>query len=302
MSEKQQIAITKVEEQRPETMYLLAKAEIDSQIATARAFPRSITAFYEKAMTLATINVDVAASCKYAMPRGGKVIEGPSVRLAEIVAATYGNIAVQARVIDNDGKTITAQGVCRDLETNNAVSIEVKARVTDKNGKPYNEDMQTMTGNAACAKARRNAIFACVPFAFIQPIYDKAEEVAKGTAQTLPARREKAIAYFKGLGVTEKQIFATLNVKGIEDITLEHLATLTAFMSSIKHEGMTASSIFDPKPEAQPKPSAKEQEATLHAEMIAGCKTWEELEELKINNPDIPAELFEARSKEIKGK
>ena len=148
-----------------ESLSLITKAEIDVQISTAKAFPRSLKQFQDRAMSMATFSEEIAASCSYALPRGGKSLEGPSVRLAEIIVSSFGNIRSGARVIANDGKTITAQGICHDLETNNCVTVEVKRRITDKNGKTFNEDMQVVTGNAACAIAFRNAVFKVVPSA-----------------------------------------------------------------------------------------------------------------------------------------
>lgn len=228
---------------------LITKAEIDVQISTAKAFPRSLKLFLDKAMSMATITEEVAASCSYALPRGGKALEGPSVRLAEIVCSSYGNIRAGARVIANDGKTITAQGICHDLETNNCVTVEVKRKITDKNGRTYNEDMQVVTGNAACAIAYRNAVFKVVPSALVQEVYEQAKEVARGKAETLVARRTKAIDYFKSLGVTEKQICAVLEVKRIDDIDLDKLQTLRGMVSLIKNGESTIKDIFDPEPE-----------------------------------------------------
>jgi hypothetical protein len=230
---------------------LVTKAEIDVQISTAKAFPRSIKTFLERAESIATVNESVAQSCAYALPRGGKHIEGPTVRLAEIICSTYGNIRAGARVVANDGKTITAQGVCHDLETNNSVTVEVKRRITDKFGKTYNEDMQTLAGNAACAIAYRNAVFKVVPFALVNDIYDKAKQVARGTAETLPARRDKAIAYLKGMGVTEKQILNVLELKKIEDIDLDKLSVLRGMVSAITNGESTIKDLFDPEPPSE---------------------------------------------------
>jgi hypothetical protein len=224
---------------------LITKAEIDVQISTAKAFPRSIKMFLDKAMSIATVTEDVAASCVYALPRGGKTIEGPSVRLAEIVCSSYGNIRSGARVIDNDGKTITAQGVCHDLETNNCVTVEVKRRITDRNGKTFNEDMQVVAGNAACAIAFRNAVFKVVPSALCSEVYDKAKDVARGTAETLVARRDKAVKYFHDLGVTDKQICDVLEIKKIEDIDLDKLATLSGMRTLIKNGESTIKDLFE---------------------------------------------------------
>lgn len=224
---------------------LITKAEIDMQISTAKAFPRSIKTFLEKAESMATISENVAASCTYALPRGGKTLDGKSVRLAEIVCASYGNIRAGARVIANDGKTITAQGICHDLETNNSVTVEVKRRITDRNGRTFNEDMQTVTGNAACAIAYRNAVYKVVPSALTDEIWEKTKEVAKGTAETLPKRRDKAVKYFKDHGVTEKQILEVLSLKKIEDIDLDNLATLRGMVSAIQNGETTIKDLFE---------------------------------------------------------
>lgn len=233
--------ITEVQEA---SLSLITKAEIDIQISTAKAFPRSIKMFLDKATSMATVTEDVAASCTYALPRSGKNIEGPSVRLAEIVCAAYGNIRSGARVIANDGKTITAQGVCHDLETNNCITVEVKRRITDKYGKTYNEDMQVVAGNAACAIAFRNAVFKAVPAALISYIYERVKEVAKGTAETLTARRDKAVKYFTDNGISEKQILDALELRKKEDIDIEKLSVLRGMVSAVKNGETTLHDLF----------------------------------------------------------
>ncbi len=55
----------------------ISRAEIDQQIATARAFPRSTKRFVTECMDMATLNEQVAADCIYALPRDGKTVEGP---------------------------------------------------------------------------------------------------------------------------------------------------------------------------------------------------------------------------------
>lgn len=229
----------------PDALSLITKAEIDVQISTAKAFPRSLKMFHDKAMSMATLNEDIAAACTYALPRDGKSIDGPSVRLAEIVCSAYGNIRAGARVIANDGKTITAQGICHDLETNNSVTVEVKRKITNKTGKLFSEDMQVVTGNAACAIAYRNAVFKIVPAALIEDIYTRVKQVSKGTAETLISRRDKAVAYFRDLGVKDQQMCDVLGVKKIEDIDLDKLATLTGMKAALKNGETTIKDLFE---------------------------------------------------------
>lgn len=238
--------VTEVQVVSETALSLITKAEIDTQISTAKAFPRSLTMFFSKAMSMATISESVANSCSYAVPRGGKSLEGKSIRLAEIVLSSYGNVRAGARIIANDGKMITAQGICHDLETNSCVTKEVQRKITDKNGRTFTEDMQIVTGNAAASIALRNAIFACIPSALTDEIYNKTKEVAKGTAETLVVRRDKAIAYFKSLKVTEKQICDVLDIKKIEDIDLDKLSTLRGMVNAITSQESTIKELFSP--------------------------------------------------------
>lgn len=242
--ENTQLEVAEIKKEET-ALYLLTKAEIDTQIATAKAFPRSLTVFRQKAMGMATFSPEVAASCTYALPRGGKSLQGPSIRLAEIVAACYGNNQYGGRVIANDGREITAQGIFMDLENNTRVTVEVKRSITDSKGQVYNRDMQTLTGNAATAIAIRNAILKGIPGALVADIQTSAKEVARGTAATLPERSKKAVEYFKGLGVTEKQICEVLEIVKIGDIDLDKLETLTGMKAAIANQETTVADLFD---------------------------------------------------------
>lgn len=277
MNEEKNNQIEPVEVVQDAAISLITKAEIDMQIATAHAFPRSLTAFIKDVMSMATINEEIAQSCAYALPRGGKTIEGPSVRLAEIVAAAYGNLRTGARVIYNDGKVITAQGIVHDLEKNILHTEEVQRRITDKNGKTYSEDMQVIAGRAACAIAYRNAIFKVAPAALIQDIYDRVKEIARGTAETLVKRRDKAVSYFVGLGIKEEQLFDVLEIRGIDDINLDILAKLTGMRTAIKNGEATLESLFPPPDgAAKGKAATKQTEEKLNEK--SGKKTTEKIE------------------------
>lgn len=222
------------------------RAEVDIQVSTARRFPRSIKAFNRQAMEMATFNEDIAAGCIYALPRGGKPIEGPSVRLAEIVLAAWGNVRADARVIDVGAKEITAEGMCWDLEKNIAIRVQVKRRITEKSGARYNDDMIVVTGNAACSIALRNAVFKVIPMAFSRDIYRAARATAIGDAETLSAKRAAMVAYFGKMGVTPEQVYAAVDKPGIEDIGLEELMTLKGTATAIKEGITTVDDAFPP--------------------------------------------------------
>ncbi len=228
----------------PGTMELQVKAEIDSAIATAHRFPRSYDAFLKKAETLATCRPEIAQAMEYAKPVGGKMVKGPSSRAAEIIAATYGNLRVQARVVSIGEKEIVAQGIAHDLETNVAHSVEVHEPIVKRDGTRYpDSQIATMCGSA-CSKARRNAIFLTVPAALCAPILESAKLVAMGSAATLPERRDKLLKWFEEKGVKRSAILRWLQIKGENDINLEKMADLNAAFTSAKEEGISLVDLF----------------------------------------------------------
>ena len=104
-----------------QTLAVLQKSEVDQQIATAKKYPRNITKLLATAGTLVTADVETADECIYALPRGGKIIEGPSIRFAEALAYSWGNCRSGARVISEDAEFVIAQGNFFDLEQNLAI-------------------------------------------------------------------------------------------------------------------------------------------------------------------------------------
>lgn len=228
---------------------LMTKAEIDTQITTAKQYPRSIKQFINDAMQMVTLTESIAEACNYGLPRGSKIITGPSVRFAEIVLSAWGNCRAGTRIIHEDGRFITTQGVCHDLQRNTMITMDVKRRITDKNGKTFNDDMIGVTGNAASSIALRNAILRVIPKAFWEPLYEESRRVAMGDSKTLATRRADALAVMQKYGATLEMILTKFEIKGVEDITLEHLQTLNACRNSIKAGETTVEELF-----AMPKP------------------------------------------------
>ena len=228
-------------------MQAISKSELDQRITTARAYPRSIKKFRNECLQMATLTDQVAEECIYALPRGGKTIEGPSARLAEIVASAWGNCDAGARIIEEGRDFVTAQGVFRDLERNVSITFEVRRRITNKRGQRFEADMIGVTGNAAASIALRNAVFKGIPKAFWSDIYDAARQCAIGNAETLANRRAKAIGYLQKMGATEAQILGVLGKKGVEDIGLEDLATLKGLATAIKDGDTTVEQAFASK-------------------------------------------------------
>lgn len=221
------------------TVALLNKSEIDQQIATAHRYPRSIKAFRGEVLTLATLTEEVAEECSYALPRDGKTIVGPSARFAEILASAYGNCRAGARVVDDRGDHIVAQGAFLDLQKNVAVTYEVQRRIVDKSGRRFKPDMIGVTANAACSIALRNAILKGVPKALWSDLWEQARKVALGDATTLANRRAKAAEKLGHYGISETAILAKLGRASMDEVTVDDIGILLGLFTAIK-EGDTS--------------------------------------------------------------
>ena len=192
----------------------LARVEVDSQISTAKQYPRDMDRFASTAMKL----VETVAMQKstreggeelfYSMPRGGKIIEGPSVRLAEIIAHTYGNCRVGARTVAEETDFVVCQGVFHDLEQNVAITFEIKRRIRKRDGTRYDDDMIGVTANAGCGIAYRNAVLKGVPKGFWLPLYERARKLAGGAEKDAAKNRKAVMDYFGKLGVKEVERLA----------------------------------------------------------------------------------------------
>lgn len=224
----------------------LTRGEIDVQIRTAHAFPRDVIKSVKSAESMACIDEDTAAGCLYALPRSGKKIEGPSVRLAEIMASTWRNLRVASRVIDIDQTHVTAQAVCHDLESNVCISVERKRRITDRHGKRFNDDMITVTANAASSIAFRDSVFKVIPKVFADKVYFAAKRVAIGDAKTLSERRTSAMERLAKMGAFPDRVLAAIGKPSVEAIDLSDLETLFGMCTAIREGSSTVDELFPP--------------------------------------------------------
>lgn len=223
------------------------RTEVNEQITTAKAYPRSLTVFRKDVMAFACLDIAVAESMFYALPRGGKAIIGPSARFAEVAQQCWGNCRSAARVVDIGNEYVTAQGVFYDLEKNIAITYEVLRRITDSKGERYNADMIGVTGNAASSIALRNAILKGIPKAFWSDAFEAARKTVAGDVKTLVTRRQEMLKSFQVWNITQAQIFGLLGVKGVEDVSLDHLVQMIGVYNSIKEGELTPERAFAPE-------------------------------------------------------
>jgi hypothetical protein len=246
------------------------RSEIDVQIQTAKRWPRSLKRVLENVRTLATLDEETAGTMFYALPRGGKTLEGPSIRFAEVVASSWTNLRYGGRVVAIDDKHVTAQGGAFDLENNLAVTLEAKRRITDRRGRRYDDDMITTTSQAAISIALRNAIFRVVPFALVKGIYEQARQASIGKERTIQQRRTMALEVYAKWGAKPEDVCLIAGVKGVEELDDEALIRLRGLVNAIRENETTYDQIIR---NAKDKPNVIEVEGLRASDIAGGAAT-----------------------------
>lgn len=233
---------------------IISKAELAGLHEIAVAEPRSITRFQEEARGNVTLNEEVATACVYAIPfrdrRSGttQMVKGPNARFAEMLQYSWRNCRVGGSPLQETETQVIARGWFIDAERNNGRWTDVPRSIVDHNGNRYSREVITRTMAAAVAIAKRNIVLESIPQALWQPLYKATLQVIAGDATTLASRRQDALKYLGNQGVPPDRVFATLGVRGIEDIGAEELTTLRALANAIRDGETTVEEAFFPKP------------------------------------------------------
>lgn len=226
------------------------RASVDSQVATAKQYPRNLQRSVDNAIVMATMDEETAQSCGYALPRGGKPITGPSVHLAKIIVSNWGNMRTEAKVVQITDKQIISRGTAWDLETNVASAFEVRRSIVDKKGNRFSDDMITVTGNAANSIAYRNAVFSVVPKSIVDKVYKSAQKMITGDLsdeEKLIKRRSSAIGFFRDeYGISEEEVIKLCGKQTINQIRAEQIALLLGMVQSLKDGDTTVDDLMTP--------------------------------------------------------
>lgn len=226
------------------------RANVDSQVATAKQYPRDLTRSVNNSIVMATMDYATAQSCGYALPRGGKPITGPSVHLAKLLVSNWGNMRAEAKVVQITDKQVISRGTCWDLENNVATAFEVRRSIVGKNGKRFTDDMITVTGNAANSIAYRNAVFSVIPKAITDKVYQAAQHFITGDLsdeEKLVARRKKCIDFFKDeYGINEQEVVMLCGKQTVNQIKADQIALLLGITQSLKDGDTTVDELMKP--------------------------------------------------------
>lgn len=209
-----------------------ARAEIEARTFLAAAHPRDFMRSRQKLLA-ACARPRFCEAARYLLPRGGKKIEGWSVRFAEELLRVWGNVEVSAVVTWEDAEKQVRRVTITDLESNVAVSDEVvitkqversKAphpsaiRGRRKNSKGEDvflvdatpDDLRMLIG-AESARVRRTLILQLVPSDLLEEAQQVVRETMDGEAKADPlAVRKRCADAFATFGLSATQVSEVL--------------------------------------------------------------------------------------------
>lgn len=234
------------------TMGEIRDADMARQIANAQRNPRVLSRFRSRLLEMCTLSEEVAGTCTYSLPRGGKRIVGPSIRFAELIVASYDNIRVGATIVSVDDDAAVVHGYVDDLERNTRTELPKRQRVTKKrNATKADDDMKNLAVAVAKSIALRNAIFSAVPRALWEDIWHKSQEAATGKG-TMKQRRESAMALYAKYGATDEQVLKALGRATIDDVTDTDLLHLRGMVTAIRGGELSVEDALRPPEEDKP--------------------------------------------------
>ena len=221
-----------------------ASQEVQAAMVVAKRFPRDETAAIARILQ-ACKRKSLAEQSQYAYPRGGTKVEGPSIRLAEVLAQNWGNIESGVIELERKERESVAMAYCWDLESNaRDVKIftvpHVRDRSEAKGGSVELSDMRDIYELVANMGARRKraCILAIIPGDVVDHALEQCDKTLEGdTKEKLIDRVRKMASAFADLSVAIPLLERRLG--HVLDATTEaELAGLRKIFASLR-DGMS---------------------------------------------------------------
>ena len=224
-----------------------AIAEVQAAYVIAKKFPRNQHESYQAIMESCK-RPFLAEQAMYAYPRGGALVTGPSIRLAEAMAQSWGNLDCGVREISQANGVSVAEAYAIDLQTNTRVTkVFHVAHVRDtKKGRQKLTDARDIYEMVANQGSRR--LRACILGILPGDVIEAAVNQCKKTMETgelpLADRIRLMIDKFKEVGVTVELLEKRLGHK-LDATIPQEIVTLQGIYKSIKDGFASREDFFD---------------------------------------------------------
>lgn len=203
------------------------RAGIEARYALAIRQPRDLDLVRQRILKECK-RPGFAAVARYSKPQGGKKIEGPSIRFAEMAIRNMTNVSTQSMVVYEDltrrivrmsvvdvESNVSAEAditINKTVERSNGKDREVLGMRQNKEGKPVyivacTDDELLVKQNALLSKAKRQLGLSLIPGDIIDEAQHVVLQTQKAEDQANPdAQRNKVFDTFAELGITPPEI------------------------------------------------------------------------------------------------
>jgi hypothetical protein len=222
-----------------------ATAEVQAQYVIAKKFPRDQHQCY----------MDIMATCKrpflaeksmYAYPRGGQLVTGASIRLAEACAQAWGNLDCGVREISQSNGVSVAEAYAIDLQTNTRVTKifhvphvrdtkKGKTRLTDA------RDIYELVANQGSRRLRA-CILAILPGDVVEAAVEQCKKTLESSDIPIAEQVRKMVAAFDEVGVKVEHLEKRLGHK-LDATIAQEVVALKSIYRSIR-DGMAGREQF----------------------------------------------------------
>lgn len=238
-----------------------AAQEVQAAMIVAKRFPRDETAAFARVMK-ACKRKALAEQALYEYPRSGQKVTGPSIRLAEVLAQSWGNIDFGIVEVEQRHGESTMMAYAWDLETNTRQTKIFQVPHERRVGKGQNfhinqlsdpRDIYEMTANQG-ARRMRACILGIIPGDVCDAAMAECERTMKGdTTEPISDRARKMVAAFEEISVTAEMLEARLG-HALSAISETELVNLRKVFTSIRDNMASRESFF---PTTQPPDDGK---------------------------------------------
>lgn len=269
-----------------------AMHEVQAAYVIAKKFPRDEHKSYQNIMKSCK-RPFLAEQAMYAYPRGTTIVQGPSIRLAESLAQSWGNIDFGIREISQNNGVSIAEAYAIDLETNTRVTkvFHVPHRRHTKKGfinLTDSRDIYELVANNG-ARRLRACILGIIPGDVVEAAVEQCKKTLESSEVPMDDQIRNLLSAFDQFGITKEHLEKRLGHK-IESTISPEIVTLRSIYKSIKDGMADRTQFFDISvPKVELVGESKEEKLKQLLGMGTSSLTSKGLETSAINVPSVPS-------------
>ena len=183
--------------------------EVQAMVIMAKQFPRNQIQAVDRILNACT-RPSLAEGAVYSYPRGGNNVEGPSIRLAEVIAQNWGNIDFGIRELSQTKSDSIVEAYAWDLETNTrqVKVFQVPHKRFTKQGVKILSDSRDIYELVATIGARRlrACILGVIPGDVIEQAVKQCSITLASTVDVTDDGIKAMVQAFESFGITKEMI------------------------------------------------------------------------------------------------